>query len=180
MLNKTGRTGCSLLTLARPMIVLLVFAASLPAQDKPIMALGKAPQTSPTEHTEKAPPKHTETLTPQQIIDLRQIAALRALMGGGVAERLQGAIPGSDPEQQFQQSLENLAIQNKTAPPLFRPVSHGRNYRPPTRSPQDALRSSAKKLEDLAAELELVQIYDKADELRELAVKYWLQARSLK
>ena len=44
---------------------------------------------------------------------------------------------------------------------------------------QRVLRSSAKKLEQLAAELEQAQFYDKADQLRKTAAKYWLQARSM-
>ena len=46
-------------------------------------------------------------------------------------------------------------------------------------SAQQVLRVSARGLEDMAAELEYAQFYDKADELRKTATKYWLQARSM-
>ena len=46
-------------------------------------------------------------------------------------------------------------------------------------SAQRVLRSSARMLEELAAELEVAQFYDKADELRRTAAKYWLEARSI-
>ena len=58
---------------------------------------------------------------------------------------------------------------------LFRNDNEGRNQA----NAQQVLRSSAKKLEELAAELERAKFYDKADELRKTAAQYWLQARTM-
>lgn len=171
MFSTIGPTHVNLLKLACP-LVFLVAATSLQAQDKPAQA--------PT----KAPMQLTETLTPQQALELNEIAALRARMGGGVSQRLKGAVPGSDPDQQFHDSLKSLAAQVETTPLTLLPTAATRLAAKPKRKPaansaQTVLRVSAKKLEDLAAELEQAKFYDKADELRATAAKYWLQARSL-
>ena len=180
------------------LVPLLGSAASLHAQDKPAQL--------------------TEKLTPLQVLKLNEMAALRARMGGGVTEQLEGVVEGVDPEKQFLESLETL-VQEQGTPDLDMPPRAPvvrRNDRPAPRryqfqetngpsrvrevireterapdiadrrrSTADAayaqrtLRDSAKKLEQLAAELEQAQFYDKADELRKTATNYWLQARSM-
>ena len=94
-------------------------------------------------------------------------------------------MPGADPRQQFRDSYKKFAAtqvkKTTTVPLLPSPPTKtlGRSNGPAKSVAQAVLRASAKKLEDLAAELEQVQFYNKADELRKMAAKYWLQARSL-
>ena len=170
MPNTIGPTQ-RLLRLAYPLVVFLVIAANVQAQDKPVLAPAK-PAMQTTE---------TLTLTPQQFLELREIESLRARRGG-ISERLRG-ITDADPEQQFHNSLIEKLASKKAATVTLGPAVPTRplkrNKGPATASAQAVLRASAKKLEDLAAELEQVPFYDEADELRGMAAKYWLQARSM-
>ena len=131
-------------------------------------------------------------------MELNELAALRARMGGGVTERLEGVVEGVDPEQQFLESLKTL-VQSQKSPelellPSKNPSTDGtivatvgatatsageRSEAAKAEYAQRVLRGSAKKLEQLAAELEQAQFYDKADQLRQTAAKYWLQARTM-
>ena len=173
MPNTIGPT--QLFRLVCPLMVFFAFAANLNAQDKPDLAQAKAPV------------QITETLAPQQAVEseLNEIAELQEIMGGSVAERLKDVVPGANPNQQFRDSYKKFAAQEEKTPttvtllpaPPTRPVGH--SSRPAKSVAQAVLRASAKKLENLAAELEQVQFYDKADELRETAAKYWMQARSM-
>jgi hypothetical protein len=47
------------------------------------------------------------------------------------------------------------------------------------RNPTDLLRSTARRLEDLAADLEAANLYEQADQIREQAGKFWLKAREI-
>ena len=139
--------------------------------------------------------QHTEKLTPQDFIIKNEILELRSRVdGGGVAERLQGIFPESDPDHQFKDSLESIirsrqqpttsaAVQSKavgadkTATVI---VDVNRQTKlNNSQSDQRVLRLSARKLEELAAEFEQAKFYDKADELRKIAAQYWLQARTM-
>ena len=125
--------------------------------------------------------QRTEKLTPQQILDLNEIAAIRARVGS-VGERLQGTLSGIDPNQQFQDSLKDrISEQKSTAQTVLVPVSTPAKISkaPDPHTIQTVLRSTAKALEKLAGQLEQVQFYDKADELRKTATSYWLEAREL-
>ena len=156
-----------LLRLACPLLVFLVAAASLHAQGKPVLSPSKAvDQTT-----------ETRTLTPQEVYEIRNLKAVL----GGVRESLKGVVPGGDPDQQFLDSLEKIefTLPEKTATVSLLPAPTRPLGRPAKSVNQAALRASAKKLEDLAAELEQVRFYDQADELRGIAAKYWLQARSM-
>jgi len=96
------------------------------------------------------PPQITEKLTPPADFIRDVLPGLRAINGGGIAQQSNlYAIPGLKPSTTKAES------------------------------PQQVLRSTARMLEKLAAELEQVKLYDKADELRKTAVRYWLQARSM-
>ena len=107
-------------------------------------------------------------------------------MGGGVGKRLQGTLPGVDTEQVSHGILADMILaqeQKSTVQtvPLVEPVSSPAktgNVLDPHMI-QTVLRSTAKDLEKLAGQLEQVQFYDKADELRKTATSYWLQAREL-
>jgi len=174
------------LRFASSLMVFLVVTANLQAQDKSVAAPGKPvavtsetvfAQDKPVVAPSKPPVQTTEPLamTARQTLTVNEIAALQARMGSGVAESLQGVVAGSDPHQFFQDSLKKLVAQEKMATITLLPASPAG----PNRDSQAALRASARKLEGLAAELEQVQLYDKADELRGIASKYWLQARSM-
>ena len=177
MPNTIGPTQRLLFRLVCPLMVVFAFAANLNAQGQPDLAPAKVPD------------RITETLAPQQAVvesELYEIAEVQKRMGGSVGERLEGVVPGANPNQQFRDSYKKFAAaQEKKTPttvtllpaPPTRPL--GRCSKPDKSVAQAVLRASAKKLEDLAAELEQVQFYDKADELRKMAAKYWLQARSM-
>lgn len=132
------------------------------------------------------PGQRTDKMTPQQKSDLTAIAGIRALMGGGVGKRLQGTLPGVDTEQVSHGILADMILaqeQKSTVQtvPLVEPVSSPAktgNVLDPHMI-QTVLRSTAKDLEKLAGQLEQVQFYDKADELRKTATSYWLKAREL-
>ena len=170
-----GRLSPLFLTLVY-FLVLFGAGGGLHAQDRP----------------SQTPEQLTVKLTPQQIIELNEIAALRARMGDGVAQRLQGAVPGSDPNQQFHDSLKGIVSERgsaakKLAPVNLPPISSSTlsaitqtsSATIDSQSAKLVLWSSAKKLEELAAAMERAKLYDKADELRKTAGEYWLQARSL-
>ena len=175
MLNTIGPTRHLFFRLVCPLMGFLAFAVNLNAQDKPDLA--------PT----KAPVQTTETLAARQAVEaeLNEIAKLQKIMGGSVAGSLKGVVPGANPKQQFRDSyIKFAATQEKktaTVPLLPAPPTKtlGRSNGPDKSVAQAVLRASAKKLEDLAAELEQVQFYERADELRKMATKYWLQARSM-
>ena len=172
MLNKIGPIQHLLLRLASPLMVFLVVAPNLQAQDKPVMA----PAQAPVQVTEPL------TMTTQQTLEVNELAALKAMMGGGATESLKGVVTGADPEQLFLESIKKLSAQGKMAAMTLPPAPTSplkRVSRSARGTPQAALRASAKKLEDLAADLERVQLYDKADELRAIAAKYWFEARSM-
>lgn len=173
MFNTIGSAQRLLLRLACPLMGLLVAAASLQAQD----SLLPAPTKKTVQTTE------TLTLPPGQFPESSDIAELRARLGIGIGEGLKGVVGNTDPDQLFQESLKKLEAQQGRAITGLLPAGPTRPLklsRKPTKSvAQAVLRASAKKLEGLAAELEQVQFYDKADQLREIAAKYWLQARSM-
>lgn len=114
--------------------------------------------SAPNLQAQDKPAQVTEKLTPPADFMRDVLPGLRAINGGGIAEQANlYSIPGLKPVAGIQ-----------TRP---NPVKAD--------SPQQALRSSARKLEELAAELEQVKLYEKADELRKTAARYWLQARSM-
>lgn len=127
-----------------------------------------------------------QKMTPQQKSDLTAIAGIRALMGGGVGKRLQGIVPDVDTEQISHGLLADMILaqeQKSTVQtvPLVEPASRPAKISnaPDPHMIQTVLRSTAKDLEKLAGQLEQVQFYDKADELRKTATSYWLKAREL-
>ena len=68
------------------------------------------------------PDQLTEKLTPLQILELNELAALKSRMGGGVTEQLKGVVEGADPNQQFLKALKTL-VQEQGAPQLeLRPL----------------------------------------------------------
>ena len=82
------------------------FPAHLGAQDKP--AQNKpAEKSSKEKSSQDKPAQLTESLTPQQTLELMELLALRARMGGGATEQLKGVVSGADPEQQFMNSLKS-------------------------------------------------------------------------
>ena len=192
MSTSTSRPNFIFWMLVCLLLLLVGSSANLQAQDKPAQL--------------------TEKLSPQQVMELNEMAALQAKMGGGVSEKLKGVVEGSDPEQQFLESLKTL-VREKEAPVAELPPFQKQMTQPapmageagattagatttgapagaviatPTGARSDdpeiaqrVLRSSARMLEELAAELEQAQLYDKADELRRTASNYWFQARGL-
>ncbi|MDB2687753.1 hypothetical protein N9Y42_11140 [Mariniblastus sp.] len=96
------------------------------------------------------PAQVTEKLAPPEDFMQNVLPGLKAGVGGGIAEQSKlFAIPG----------LKTKAVK--------------------VDSPQQVLRSTARTLEELAADLEQVKFYDKADELRKTAAQYWSQARTM-
>ena len=130
--------------------------------------------------------QRTDKMTPQQKSDLTAIVGIQAVMGDGVGKRLQGIVPDVDTEQISHGLLADMILAQEqkstveTVPlvePASRPAKTGNVLDP--HMIQTVLRSTAKDLEKLAGQLEQVQFYDKADELRKTATSYWLQAREL-
>ena len=148
------------------------------------------------------PPQSTERLTSQEIMEISELEGIRTRMGGGVTEILKGVVPGSDSEQQIFEmfkrlvkeqestSIDTFPLQPSMSPATgrtfaaagARPWSTGAPLGPESAnagSGQQILRSSARTLEGLAAQLEQAKFYDRADELRKTAAQYWVQARSM-
>ena len=195
MLNSIGQFTRAFVMLVCLLLSLFSLTADLQAQDNQDQAQDKQ------EQAQNKPAQHTETLTPLQVLDVNEMAALRARMGGGVTERLEGVVEGANPEQQFLDSLKTLvrsqkqpelsSLQPKNSPApvdgalVATIVGPNAIYDSETSEAtkiqyaQRTLRSSAKKLEELAAELEQARFYEKADELRQTAAKYWVQARTM-
>ena len=174
------------------LVVSLVAAENLQAQDIPIQppaqpAIGiisdclKSAQDTPVQ----PPAQLIDKLTDQQRTELSWIAEIRTRMGGGVSKQLQGALPGVDTEQQTHDFLAGMFLEQEqkstvqTVPlvPVSKPAKI--SNAPDPHMIQTVLRSTAKDLEKLAGQLEQVQFYDKADELRKTATSYWLKAREL-
>ena len=135
---------------------------------------------------EKDPNQVTETMTLKQSEAVGDIESLKKRFGT-VQERYQiGPEMGSEMDMR-KQSLETVKDVVKSQMPAGQEIGQsqkllippGFSSADPASSPQQVLRSSARTLEKLAADLEGAKIYEQADELRKTAARYWLQARSM-
>ena len=129
-------------------------------------------------------PANSQELTVEGLMDVSELERIRESNGGGVAEIFKGVVPGNDPDQQMFEMFKDLVKERNSAglqtfPSRTRIQSATGGSVADKALGQQALRSVAKKLEQLAAELEQVQFYVKADELRKTAARYWVQARSM-
>lgn len=134
----------------------------------------------------------------QAVVD--EIREIRKLLGDGIAERLEGLDLGKSGEpmnleQVFNRELDRLSKQTSQsggrasskmtppehpAPPDPAHVSHPIALRSTATDPAPAavrLRRAARRLEEIAADLEDVHLFQDADEIREQARKFWNKAR---
>ena len=141
------------------------------------------------------------TLPNQDIVD--EINAIRGQLGGGVAEQLKGLNligqgEGSglveEVQREFSQEVSRLAGEGKrTFPQVQLPgvgtiepgpiVTVSRAIGMPKRlehySTAEKLRSVARRMEEIAADLEGVNFYQDADKIRGQAQLFWQKARQL-
>lgn len=174
MSSKISHLYVAFLTAAFLLIAPFVSAKNLQAQDKP----------------DQPPIRIIEPLTPGQPLNQNEINKMRDRLGSSVGKQLRDILPGVDPEQLYNESLRGLisqqepskqipAVESLTLPVKTVFGSAKKDNASGIGSTQAVLRTAAKKLENLAAELEQVKFYGKADQLRKTATSYWLEARSL-
>ena len=160
-------------------------------------------QTNAAQEIEKRPATTWDDSTDpgaqnQALID--EIRAIRKLLGGGIAQRLEGldlGKPGApmNAEQVFNEELDRLAKQtdqpggaesapltppDQPAPASQAHVSHPLAHRSDTKGPASSaarLRSAARCLDDIAADLEDIRLFRDADEIRGQARMIWYKAR---
>ena len=120
--------------------------------------------------------------SPAEIIDVSQnqpdgeevadIMSIRSQLGGGVAEVLGDLsleMPGKKPVQKDQEPAPSLDQQFRAA--------LTREAQAEARKRRELVQQAARQLEEVAAALEEVREYDRADQLRQTAVEMWKSVR---
>jgi TolA-binding protein len=164
-------------------IVLVLLAAAPCSGQTESPAIPAASDQTAQQPEPALPAPSSSAQVPDEVLD--QINALREKMGGGVAEQLQGLFPDQQQgreslQQDFNRRFQRLQSEEQAAPgQVVAPSLDTQNSQqegfPPTQ--RVALRLAARRLDVVAADLEDLDLYRQADQIRAHANRLRISAR---